>query len=86
VRNFTPNFTETVKPLQKFIRKDADFKWDEERKGYFNDIDTAISQALVLRGLTLAIIFSFIPLLLTNPWLQYLHKSMVKKMRHKYPL
>jgi hypothetical protein len=35
VRKFTPDFAETVKPLQKMIRKDADFKWDDERKNAF---------------------------------------------------
>jgi hypothetical protein len=50
VRKFTPDFVETVKPLQKMIRKDAEFKWDEERRGYFNNIKTAISQAPVLRS------------------------------------
>jgi hypothetical protein len=29
VRKFTLDFTETVKPLQKMIHKDAKFKWDE---------------------------------------------------------
>jgi hypothetical protein len=48
VRKFTLDFFEIVKPLQKMIRKDAKFKWDEERKGAFNNIKTAISQAPVL--------------------------------------
>ena len=30
------------------IHKDGEFKWDDERKGYFNDIKTTISQAPVL--------------------------------------
>jgi hypothetical protein len=30
VRKFMPDFTETIKPLQKIICKDADFKWDDE--------------------------------------------------------
>jgi hypothetical protein len=50
VRKFTPDFVETIKPLQKMICKDAEFKWDEERKGDFNNIKTAISQAPVLRS------------------------------------
>jgi hypothetical protein len=32
------------------IRKDAKFKWDDERKKAFNDIKTTISQAPVLRS------------------------------------
>jgi hypothetical protein len=30
VRKFTPDFTETIKPLQKMIHKDVEFKWDDE--------------------------------------------------------
>jgi hypothetical protein len=50
VRKFTPNFTETIKPLQKMIQKDVDFKWDDKRKNSFSNIKTAISQAPVLRS------------------------------------
>jgi hypothetical protein len=32
------------------IRKDVEFKWDDERKSAFNNIKTAISQAPVLRS------------------------------------
>jgi hypothetical protein len=49
VRKFTPDFAETVKPLQKMIRKDAEFKWDEGRRGSFNNTKTTISRARVLR-------------------------------------
>jgi hypothetical protein len=48
VRKFTPNFAITIKPLQKMIRKYDEFKWDDERKKDFNNIKTAISQALML--------------------------------------
>jgi hypothetical protein len=30
VRKFTHDFAETIKPLQKIIRKDVEFKWDDE--------------------------------------------------------
>jgi hypothetical protein len=50
VRKFTPDFAETIKPLQKMIRKDVKFKWDDERKDAFSNIKTAISQAPVLRS------------------------------------
>jgi hypothetical protein len=50
VRKFMLDFAETIKPLQKMIRKDAYFKWDDERKNSFNNIKTAISQAPVLRS------------------------------------
>jgi hypothetical protein len=66
VRKFTPDFVKIVKYLQKMIQKDAEFKWDEERKCVFNNIKTTISQALV-QALISTNIFSFIPLLLTNP-------------------
>jgi hypothetical protein len=36
VRKFTADFSETIKPLQKLIRKDGDFKWDDEKKYAFN--------------------------------------------------
>jgi hypothetical protein len=48
VRKFTPDFTGTIKPLQKMISKDVEFKWDDERKDAFNNINIAISQAPVL--------------------------------------
>jgi hypothetical protein len=51
VRNFTLDFTKTIKPLQKMIHKDVEFKWDDERKKAFNNIKTAIFQAPVLRSL-----------------------------------
>jgi hypothetical protein len=50
VRKFTPDFTETIKPLQKMIRKNVEFKWDDERKKAFSKIKTAISQAPLLRS------------------------------------
>jgi hypothetical protein len=50
VRKFTPDFVETIKPFKKMICKDAEFKWDEERKGSFNNIKNAISQAPMLRS------------------------------------
>jgi hypothetical protein len=48
VRKFTPDFAETIKPLEKMIHKDVDFNWDDERKYAFKNIKTAISQAPVL--------------------------------------
>ena len=50
MRKFTPDFMETIKPLQKMIRKDDEFKWDDERKDSFNNIKTAISQGPVLKS------------------------------------
>jgi hypothetical protein len=48
VRKFTPNFAEIIKPLKNMIRKDVEFKWDDERKNTFNDIKAAISRAPML--------------------------------------
>jgi hypothetical protein len=50
MRKFTPDFMETIKPLQNMIHKDVEFKWDDERKHAFSNIKTAISQAPVLRS------------------------------------
>jgi len=50
VRKFTPDFAETVKPLQNMIRKDGYFKWDDEKKYDFNNIKSAISQSSMLRS------------------------------------
>jgi len=43
MRKFTLDFMETIKPLQKMIRKDVEFKWDDEWKDAFNNIKTSIS-------------------------------------------
>jgi hypothetical protein len=48
VRKFTPDFAKIVKPLQKMICRDVDFKWDDEWKYAFNNIKISISQELVL--------------------------------------
>jgi hypothetical protein len=50
VRKFTPDFVEIIKPLQKMICKDSEFKWDDERKYAFNNIKVAISWTPVLRS------------------------------------
>jgi hypothetical protein len=49
LRKFT-HFTKIVKTLQRMIHKYEEFKWDEEKKGAFNNIKTSISQAPVLRS------------------------------------
>jgi hypothetical protein len=50
VIKFTLDFAKTFKTLQKMIRKDAEFKWDEERKWSFNNIKTRISRAPIPRS------------------------------------
>jgi hypothetical protein len=48
VRKFTPDFAKTIKPLQKMIHKDVEFKWDDEKKYAFSNIKVASSWAPVL--------------------------------------
>jgi hypothetical protein len=48
MRKFIPDFAETIKPLQKMICKDVEFKWNKEENEYFDKIKTVISQAPVL--------------------------------------
>ena len=45
VSRFIPGFTEIVRPLQKMIMKDADFKWSAEEEQSFHDILKAIVEA-----------------------------------------
>jgi hypothetical protein len=82
VRKFTPDFAETIKPLQRMIHKDAEFKWDEEKKGLSITSKLPSPKHQCYEALISTNIFSFIPLLLTNPWLQYLLKRMMKTMKH----
>jgi len=49
VRKFTLDFGETIKPLQNMIHKYVEFKWDDEWKKAFSDINTTISQSPMLR-------------------------------------
>jgi hypothetical protein len=42
VRRFISDFAEIVKPLQEMIKKDANFKWTNERKEAFRKIKEAI--------------------------------------------
>ena len=48
VSRFIPGFTEIVRPLQKMIKKDVDFKWSAEEKQSFHDILKAIAEAPTL--------------------------------------
>jgi hypothetical protein len=47
---FTPDFAETIKPLQTMICKDVEFKWDDERKSSFSNIKGTIYQAPMLQS------------------------------------
>jgi hypothetical protein len=51
VRKFIPDFVETIKPLQKMIHKDVEFKWNKEENESFEKIKISISQAPILRSL-----------------------------------
>ena len=48
VSRFIPGYTEIVRPLQKMIRKDAEFKWNADEKQSFRDILKAIAEAPTL--------------------------------------
>ena len=48
VSRFIPGFTEIVRPLQKMIKKDDEFKWSAEEKQSFHDILKAIAEAPTL--------------------------------------
>jgi hypothetical protein len=45
---FIPNYAEIVKPIYKFLKKDVKFEWNDESKKAFQEIKTAISEALIL--------------------------------------
>jgi hypothetical protein len=48
VRRFNPNFTEIVKPLNRLLKKDAHFQWDNDGKKDFQHIKEVITIAPVL--------------------------------------
>jgi hypothetical protein len=48
VHRFIPNYAEIVKPIYKLLKKDVKFEWNDESKRAFQDIKTAISEALIL--------------------------------------
>jgi hypothetical protein len=50
VRRFVPYFAEIVKPLQKMIKKDMQFKWTPLEKEAFENIKTAIANAPSLQS------------------------------------
>jgi hypothetical protein len=85
VRKFTPDFAETVKPLQRMIHKDVEFKWTDEGKESFKNIKTSISQAPVLHNPDFNKDFYLYTFLQINHWLQSLLKRMMKTMRHLSP-
>ena len=51
VRRFVPNFAQVVKPLQFLVKKDVPFKWSDEQKNAFTEIQKAIVEALTLMSL-----------------------------------
>jgi hypothetical protein len=66
VRKFTLNFAETIKPLQKMIRKDVELKWNDERKMIAVILRLQYIKLQCCEVLTLARIFSSILLSQTN--------------------
>jgi hypothetical protein len=62
IRRFVPNFVEIVKPLNRLLKKDAHFEWNDEGKKYFQHIKEAITITPVLVSSYFSkdfIIFSF---------------------------
>jgi hypothetical protein len=50
VRRFVPDFAEIVKPLQRMIKKDVQFKWTPLEKEVFKNIKASIATAPSLRS------------------------------------
>jgi hypothetical protein len=48
VRRFIPNLAETLKPIQRLLKKDVKFEWTEEGRRAFKSIKDAIGKSLVL--------------------------------------
>jgi hypothetical protein len=48
VRRFIPNLAETMKPIQRLLKKDVKFEWTEEGRRAFKSIKDAISKYPVL--------------------------------------
>jgi ribonuclease HI len=48
VRRFIPNLAETLKPIQRLLKKDVKFEWTEEGRRAFKSIKDAIGKSPVL--------------------------------------
>jgi hypothetical protein len=48
VRRFMPNLAETLKPLQKLLKKDVKFEWTEEGRRDFKSVKDEIGKSPVL--------------------------------------
>jgi hypothetical protein len=48
VHRFIPNYAEIMKPIYKLLKKHVKFEWNDESKQDFEQIKTAICEALVL--------------------------------------
>ena len=44
IRRFIPNLAELMKPMQKFLKKDAKFEWTNEGREAFKNLKEAISK------------------------------------------
>ena len=47
VRRFIPNFVETMKPIQRLLKKDVKFEWTKEGRRAFKNIKDAIGKSHV---------------------------------------
>ena len=50
MRRFIPDIVRVTLPINKLLRKDEDFKWSQEAKEAFNEINEWIAKAPVLVG------------------------------------
>jgi hypothetical protein len=51
MHKFVSGFAKTIKPLQKTINKDVEFKWNKQEKEPFEKIKISISNTMVLCNL-----------------------------------
>ena len=49
VQRFVPDFAQIVKPLQKMVKQNAQFKWTESEKNAFSQIKTVVAYAPSLK-------------------------------------
>jgi hypothetical protein len=82
VRKFTLDFVKTVKQLQTLFAKMQSLNGMKKGEDILITSRLQYPRHSFCEALTLERIFSFTPFLLTNPWLQYLPKRMMKTMRH----
>jgi hypothetical protein len=82
VRRFIPNFVEIVKPLNKLLKKDACFEWENEGKLSFQRIKEAITVAPVLVSPNFPKTSSYFLSLQRTPLQEFCYRRMIKGMNN----